>query len=171
VCLAAGAWSGGLARRIGLSLPIKPIRGQIALLASPAPPIAHMLYEGEHYLVPRSDGRTLVGSTVEDAGFDCRPTAQAIGQLLDFALSLVPTLRSASLERSWAGLRPGSADGLPYLDRVPNLANAYVAAGHFRAGLILAPATAVVMSRMIQGLDPGCDLTPFRIGRPTHTAD
>ena len=91
--------------RLGPAPEIKPIRGQIALLSGPRPLVAHIVNEGSCYLVPRADGRLLVGSTEEDAGFDRHPTAGGVEGLLRFAMSLVPAASGAQLERAWAGLR------------------------------------------------------------------
>jgi glycine oxidase len=142
-----------------------PIRGQIVLFRCHEPPITRIINEGSRYLVPREDGRVLAGSTEEEVGFDKRTTAEAIADLTEFARDLVPALREATIEKTWAGLRPGSFDGLPYLGRLPGLMNAYVAAGHFRNGLFLSTATAVVMSQLIRGEQPEVDLSPFRVGR------
>lgn len=167
-CLCGGAWSGALGEQLGLRLGVKPIRGQIVLLRPPQPIVRGIVYTGRqfrHYFVARDDGRILVGSTEEDVGFDKQPTAGAARELLDFALRLVPDLASAPVEQTWAGLRPFSADGLPYLGRVPHLTNAYVAAGHYRWGLALSPITAVAMTRLLCGEAPGVDLAPFRLDR------
>ncbi|HEY5316030.1 MAG TPA: glycine oxidase ThiO [Pirellulales bacterium] len=169
-CLASGAWTGALATRLGCRLLVKPIRGQIALLQTEPGRLNHVVNEGRSYLVPRPDGRILVGSTEEDAGFDKRPTAAGIAGLLDFALQLAPTLTTARLERTWAGLRPGSADGLPYLGAIPDLDNAFVAAGHFRSGLQLSTATAVVIGQLIRGQETDLDLAPFTPTRSAHPA-
>jgi glycine oxidase len=159
VCLTAGAWTGMILERLGVKLPVRPVRGQIALLRTERPLLTAVVNEGPRYLVPRDDGRLLVGSTEEDVGFDSRTTAEAIGGLLHFACDIVPGLAAASVERAWAGLRPASADGRPYLGRVAGLANLYCAAGHFRAGLMLSPGTAVVMSRLIMGQPAGFDMS------------
>ena len=163
-CVAGGAWTRTLLERLGFRPRIKPIRGQIVLLSGQRV-LKRVVNEGHRYLVPRADGRVLVGSTEEDVGFDKRTTAEAIGDLLRFALELVPPLKGHHVERTWAGLRPGNGDGLPYLGRIPGLANAFVAAGHYRQGLHLSPGTAVVMSELIRGLAPQVDLTPFRLDR------
>jgi glycine oxidase len=165
VCLAAGCWSAGLAAQLGIEPAIKPVRGQIALLATDRPLLAHVVNEGRRYLVPRDDGRMLVGSTEEDVGFNRQPTADGIKGLLELAASLVPALGSARFERGWAGLRPASADGLPYLGRLPRYENAFIAAGHFRSGLQLSPGTAVTMGRLICQRDPQLDLSPFAPAR------
>jgi glycine oxidase len=135
------------------------------LYRCPLPPIRRIVNEGSRYIVPRDDGRVLVGSTEEEVGFDQHTTAEGLADLAGFARSLVPALADAPIERSWAGLRPAPLDGLPYLGPLPGLANAFVAAGHFRSGLFLSPATAVVMSQLLRGEAPSVDLAPFRVGR------
>jgi glycine oxidase len=129
------------------------------------PPLQHILNEGPRYVVPREDGRVLVGSTEEEVGFQKQTTPEALQELAELGRQLVGPLNTAVIEKSWAGLRPGSFDGLPYLGQVPNLDNVYVAAGHFRNGLFLSPATAVVMGRMIRGENTKIDLSPFHPGR------
>jgi glycine oxidase len=164
-CITTGCWSGLVLARLGVPIAVKPIRGQIVLLSMPDMILKRIVYVGPHYFVPREDGRILVGSTLEDVGFNRQTTAAVIHELLDFALAWVPALREADFERCWAGLRPASGDGLPYLGRVPGLDNAFLAAGHYRSGLILAPATAVVMAQLMQGESPAVDLHPFRVER------
>ena len=164
-CLCGGAWTHSLLARLGVEVAIRPVRGQIALLCTSPPALSHIVNEGRRYLVPRADGRVLVGSTEEDVGFDKRTTSAGIAGLLEFAIGLAPALAHAELERGWAGLRPGTVDGLPYLGRVPNVDNAFVAAGHARAGLGLSPGTAVVMSQLIRGEQLAVPLDLFRIPR------
>jgi glycine oxidase len=164
-CITSGTWSGRLLQRLGRQATIKPIRGQIVLLKSKEPLLRRVVYVGPHYFVPRDDGRTLVGTTVEDVGFDCRATPEGVRELLDFALEWLPQLREAEVERSWAGLRPGSGDGAPYLGSIPGMSNAFIAAGHFRSGLILAPATALVMAQLMRGEKLAVDLESFRVDR------
>jgi glycine oxidase len=165
VCVASGPWSKGLLGGLGIEVPMRPVRGQMVLLSSPRPVLRSVINCGKQYLVPRPDGRILVGSTEEDAGFDKRTTAQAIRGLLDLAVRLAPPLGDMQMEQCWAGLRPASHDDLPYLGRVPGCQNLFLASGHFRQGLQLSPATAVVMSRLMLGFEPGVDLAPFRIDR------
>jgi glycine oxidase len=165
ICLCGGAWSKALAARLGIALPITPVRGQMVLLAQDAPSLRRIVNEGRRYLVPRPDGRVLIGSTEEEAGFDRRTTVDGLAGLMNFALGLAPRLASATVEQTWAGLRPGTPDGLPYLGRLGDLENAYVAAGHFRGGIHLSPGTAVVMARLMRGEAPGIDLTMFSANR------
>jgi len=164
-CVTAGAWSGAVAGKLGFAAAVQPIRGQILLLATVRPVVSRIVNVGSRYLVPRADGRLLVGSTEEDVGFDRTTTAGAAGGLLAFALNLVPALDTAELERTWAGLRPATADGFPYLGRVPGWENAYMAAGHFRGGLQLSTGTARVMSQLIMGDKPEIELGAFRLDR------
>jgi len=165
VCVTTGAWTKVLAERLGCTLAIKPVRGQMALLSSPRQILSRIVNEGRRYLVPRPDGRVLAGSTEEDAGFNRNTTAGGVEGLLGFALGLVPELAHAQLERSWAGLRPSTSDGAPYLGPVPGLSNAFLAAGHFRSGLQLSTGTAVVIGQLLRGETPQIDLNAFRLDR------
>ncbi len=164
-CFTSGAWTGPLLAKLGIATGIVPIRGQMVLFRCPQPPVRRIINAGSRYLVPRDDGHLLAGSTEEEAGFDKRTTDEAIADLAAFARGLIPALAEAPIERTWAGLRPGSFDGLPYLSPLPGLANAYIAAGHFRSGLFLSPATAVVMAQLMCGETPEINLAPFRVGR------
>ena len=165
VCVTSGAWSGGLLQKLGITLGVMPMRGQMVLFRSERPVARAVINEGPRYLVPRNDGRLLAGSTEEEVGFDKRTTEEGICELIEFATSLLPVLKSAEIERTWAGLRPASFDGFPYLGPIPGLANGFVAAGHFRSGLYLSPGTAVVMAEQMCGAATSLDLSPFRIGR------
>lgn len=161
-CITTGCWSSLMLARLSVPIAVKPIRGQIVLLSMPEMILQRIVYVGPHYLVPRDDGRILVGSTLEDVGFNRQTTADVVHGLLGFAVRWAPALREAKVEQCWAGLRPASSDGMPYLGRVPGLSNAFVAAGHYRSGLILAPATAVVMAQLMQGEQTAVDLHSFR---------
>ncbi|MFO0927440.1 MAG: FAD-dependent oxidoreductase [Gemmataceae bacterium] len=110
-----------------------------------------VLMQGKRYLVNRDDGRILIGSTEEDVGFDPRPTAGGIGGLLAFAVRLLPALADATLETCWAGLRPGSPDGLPYLGPVPGWDGLFVGTGHYRAGVQLSAASGKVLAQALLG--------------------
>lgn len=165
ICITAGAWSGAVARKLGFAAAIRPIRGQMLLLSTARPVLSRIINIGGCYLVPRPDGRLLVGSTEEDVGFDRSTTARATSNLLRLALGLVPALADAGMERSWAGLRPATEDRLPYLGRVAGLDNAFLAAGHFRGGLQLSTGTARVMSQLITDERPEVDLDGFRLQR------
>jgi glycine oxidase len=163
--VAGGAWSGQLLERAGVKAPVRPVRGQIVLLALEPCPIRQVINVGPRYLVPRGDGRVLIGSTEEIAGFDKRTTAAGVSGLIEFGVQVVPALAEATVERSWAGLRPQSADGLPYLGRAPATDNLYVAAGHFRAGLQLSPATAMLMTQLLLEKPTTIPVAPYAVDR------
>lgn len=158
----AGAWSGQIAP---YALPTRPVKGQIVCLAMPSRNLLrHVVRSPAAYLIPRSDGRLLVGATVEEAGFDKRTDADTIQRLHHAAIVLVPELRNAKILESWAGLRPGTPDGLPILGSTET-PGYYVATGHFRDGILLAPITAEVMTAVIEGRVPEHELTPFSPAR------
>ena len=165
VVIAGGAWSGGLLNGLGIDAPTPPLKGQIVLLKLDRPLLSRIIEHGKNYLVPRDDGRILVGASEEDAGFDLRATPKPIRDLIDEALFLCPGLASAEVERTWAGLRPGSLDTRPYIGRAPGFDNLVVATGHKRAGLQLAPSTAEAVADLVLGRPPRIDLTPFAVDR------
>jgi glycine oxidase len=164
--VSTGAWTDALLEGFGWRPGIRPIRGQIVLLNAGAPLFRRVLLQGARYLVPRPDGRILVGSTEEDAGFNKHTTAAAIANLLTLACTLVPALAEVPVERTWAGLRPGSPDGLPFLGPVPGFENLFVAAGHFRSGIQLSPATGQVMKELLLGQPLSLPIDAFRLERP-----
>jgi glycine oxidase len=158
----AGAWSSQLGPH---APPTRPVKGQMLCLAmQPRNLIKHVIRTPQAYLIPRSDGRLLVGATVEEAGFDKRTDTAAMQRFHQAAITLVPQLRAAKILEDWAGLRPGTPDNLPILGATPT-PGYYVATGHFRDGILLAPITAQVMSAVIDGRDPEFDLAAFSSGR------
>jgi glycine oxidase len=152
VAICAGAWTGQFgalvqaAPRIG---KIHPVRGQIVCYQLPSPPVARLLTVEHHYVVPRPDGTTLVGSTMEKVGFEAVTTPEALRELRAFGENLVPALKGQEPLTCWADVRPGLNGSHPILGPVPGLAGLFVAAGHFRNGLILAPLTAKIMLALI----------------------
>ncbi len=164
--VAAGAWSGELLRACGLDLPIQPVRGQILALQTEPGLIRHVVLAEDHYLVPRRDGLLLVGSTVEHSGFDKTPSPGAAVTLRAAAARLVPALAGTPQVAHWAGLRPGSPDGTPYIGRHPQIENVYVSAGHYRSGLTLAPASAALVSALITARQSPVDGAAYCLDRP-----
>ena len=166
--VAAGAWSEPLLRQLGHMPKVHPVRGQIALVRGES--CARVLMFGKRYIVPRGDGLTLIGSTEEpEAGFEKRTTPEGIDGLLTFARTVLPALAAAKLETAWAGLRPGSPDGLPFLGGVPGWDNVLVAAGHARAGVQLSIGTAQALTDLLIGKLPGVDLRAFALDRQPQT--
>src|SRR5262249_46537129 len=120
----------------------------------------HVVRSPEIYLIPRSDGRIVIGSTLEDAGYDKRTDVNTLKRLQRAAATLVPGLRGARGLETWAGLRPGTPDNLPILGATATLGY-FVATGHYRDGILLAPVTAHVMAQVMTGGDPGHDVAAF----------
>lgn len=170
VVVAAGARTGEIVETAGVRLETPPIKGQIVLLKTEPGVLKRVVEHGKNYLVPREDGRILVGATEENAGFDVRPTAAAVAGLIAEAERLCPSLAQAEVERAWGGSRPGNRDGRPYIGRAPGLTNLFVAAGHFRAGIQLAPATAALIAALIKGGETPVDASYFALDRPRSTA-
>jgi glycine oxidase len=147
--LAAGAWTNQLTAQLGYQIPVKPLRGQIVLMQSEPGVLQHIVNQGPCYIVPRRDGKVLIGSTEEDVGYEKMNTAAAIEQLTQFALRLVPGLRRATVLKSWAGLRPMSAIGTPLIGRLPGYERVWLATGHHRQGVALSPATAKLLVNLL----------------------
>jgi len=164
VVVAAGAWSAALLAPLGVRLPVRPIRGQILWYMLPRPVLQHVLIRRGHYVIPRRDGVVLVGSTVEDVGFDTSTTPEAADELRAAAAEMVPMLGSLAVQGQWAGLRPCAPDGIPLIGRVPGFAGLWVNTGHFRNGVNLAPASAVLLAALISGDTPPCDPDPYDPG-------
>lgn len=163
--ITAGAWSGDLLKPTGIALPIEPVRGQMLLFQARKDQFTRVVLKGNRYLIPRRDGQLLVGSTIEHCGFDKTTTESAKQELLQAGLELAPELADCELIGHWAGLRPGSPKGVPYIGKHPNLNNLYLNAGHFRNGLMLAPACAELMQSIISGTQPKIDPAPYAPGR------
>jgi len=158
----AGAWSGQIAPH---AFPTRPVKGQMLCLVAPSRDfLKHVIRTPEVYLIPRSDGRILVGASVEEAGFDKRTDVATIQRLHRAAIALVPELRNARILEDWAGLRPGTPDSLPILGGTAT-PGYVVATGHFRDGILLAPITARVMAQVIEGSACNYDLKPFSPAR------
>ncbi|MEX1198072.1 MAG: glycine oxidase ThiO [Pseudohongiellaceae bacterium] len=156
-----GAWTARLLERTGLTLPIEPVKGQMLLYELPGRVLDEMvLYQGR-YLIPRRDRHLLAGSTLEQAGFDKSTTDEALQSLRASAEQLLPALASVPVKRQWAGLRPGAPDGVPFIGRLPGSANAWVNAGHYRNGLVLAPASARLTADLMTGRAPVVSPAPY----------
>lgn len=164
VVLAAGAWSGRLLAGLGIRPPeIRPVRGQMLLFRGPPGTLSRIILGRRHYVIPRRDGRVLVGSTMEEVGFDTATTAAAREELLEAAFRLVPALRDFALERHWAGLRPGSPSGVPYIGEHPEVAGLYLNTGHFRNGVVMAPASARLLADLVLERPPILDPAPYAL--------
>jgi glycine oxidase len=149
VVVAAGPWTREVAVRAGAHVDVRPQRGQLALLSPGSTRLGHTIFWSSGYLVPKPDGTIVAGSTEEESGFDDRPTVAGIADLLNFASHVVPALGDAVVERTWAGLRPVTRDGAPIEGPVAGVANLIIATGHYRKGILLAPAAAATVAGII----------------------
>ena len=169
VVVTAGAWSDNLLKNIGFHSQISqvvPVRGQMILFRAIPELVTRIVVHKNHYIIPRRDGRVLAGSTVEYAGFDKSTTEHALTQLREMALALVPELSHYEVEHHWAGLRPGLAserDGVPYIGEHPGVSGLFVNTGHFRNGVVMAPASARLLADIIFERVPIVDPAPYRM--------
>ncbi len=161
--IAGGAWSGELLAPLGCELPVRPVRGQMLLYRGQPGALERIILSQDRYVIPRRDGRVLVGSTLEEVGFDKSTTGEARAELEAAAARIVPALAEMEVEKHWAGLRPGSPDGIPYIGPVPQLPGLFVNTGHFRNGVVLGPASVRLLVDQITGTLPILDPTPYRI--------
>jgi glycine oxidase len=162
VVLTTGAWSGLGLTGLAATPQIRPIRGQMLLFKLEPGALDTILFRNGLYLIPRRDGHILVGSTLEDAGFD-KSTDVATRQRLHLAAAaLLPALAAVQPVRHWAGLRPGSPDNIPVIDRHPDFDNVFVDSGHYRYGVTMAPASAELLVDLMAGNTPALDPAPYR---------
>ncbi|MNR09214.1 Glycine oxidase [compost metagenome] len=159
--LTAGAWSGDLLRPLGLELPVEPVKGQMILYKCAEDFLPSMVLAKGRYAIPRRDGHILVGSTLEHAGYDKTPTGEALESLKASAVELLPALADATPVAHWAGLRPGSPEGIPYIGEVPGYAGLWLNCGHYRNGLVLAPASCQLFADLLLGREPIIDPAPY----------
>ncbi|AZD38230.1 Glycine oxidase ThiO [Pseudomonas chlororaphis subsp. aurantiaca] len=164
VVLAAGAWSGELLKSLGLALPVEPVKGQMILYKCASDFLSCMVLAKGRYAIPRRDGHILIGSTLEHEGFDKTPTSSALESLKASAIELIPALAQAEVVGHWAGLRPGSPEGIPYIGPVPGLEGLWLNCGHYRNGLVLAPASCQLFTDLMLGREPIIDPAPYAPG-------
>ena len=161
--VAAGAWSNRFIEHSAVRLGHRPVKGQMLMLRTVPNTVRHIILCGQHYLIPRRDGCVLVGSTVEDCGFDYTVTQTARAALYAFAGKIIPTLRKAEIVGHWAGLRPGSDTGVPRIGEIPYIGGLYVNTGHFRNGIVMAPGSARLLADLMLSRPPIVDPAPYAL--------
>lgn len=161
IVLTAGAWSGELLATLGLHLPVEPVKGQMILYKCEPDYLPAMVLAEGRYAIPRRDGHVLVGSTLEHVGFDKTPTGEALASLKVSAEKMLPGLAQREIVGHWAGLRPGSPDGIPFIGEVPELPGLWLNCGHYRNGLVLAPASCELLKNLMLGETPIVDPAPY----------
>ena len=168
--ISAGAWTGQLFRKLFPELmkakpEIAPVKGQMLLFDAKPEILRTMVLDGDQYLIPRRDGKILAGSTVEQDDFNKNTTIEVRDRLTEFALKLLPALKNAPLIHHWAGLRPGTEHGIPYIDKHPEISNLSINAGHFRNGLVMGPASAQLMVDLILKRPSAVPPEPYQLCR------
>ncbi len=169
--LSAGAWTGQLFKSL---LPaqadqapkIAPVKGQMVLFDAKPDTLSFMVLDNDQYLIPRLDGKILAGSTVELADFNKTTSLEVRDSLSAFALNLLPTLKNYPLVKHWAGLRPGTEHGIPYIDKHPEISNLSINAGHFRNGLVMGPASAQLMVDLVLNRPTSVAPEPYQLSSP-----
>ena len=146
VVLCMGAWAAAAERWLDVRLPVEPVKGQMIALRSPLPALSSIIWGAPAYLVPRADGSVAVGATVEHAGFDAEPTAEGVAGLVQAARTIIPELAHCAFRGAWAGVRPGSPDGLPLVGPLPGAPGLMLAVGHYRNGVLLCALTALAVA-------------------------
>ncbi|KEA64530.1 Glycine oxidase ThiO [Marinobacterium lacunae] len=161
--VAGGAWSAELLSSLNMRLPVEPVRGQMMVFKAPVGLIDRVIMLDGRYLIPRADGRILVGSTLERVGFNKDTTEEARQSLYQTALKILPDLAQYPVEHHWAGLRPGSPEGIPFIGAVPGWSGLYLNCGHYRNGLVLAPASTRLLSDLLLERPPIIDSAPYAV--------
>ncbi len=166
IVLTMGAWTHSMFQQhlIGLldAPEIYPVKGQMLLFDAPPDTLRHIILDGDQYLIPRRDGKILAGSTVEHDVFHKTLTIEAHEQITHFATTLLPDLNNAPMIKHWAGLRPATDDGVPYIGRHPEIHNFSLNAGHFRNGLTMAPASARLLVDLVLNRPPVVNPEPYQ---------
>ncbi len=159
--IAAGCWAGTLINQLGVPIQVEPVRGQIVLVETMPPLFEHIVDGLGIYIVPRTDGRILLGATVEYAGYDKTATVDGAKQMIDAGVAIAPQLANATFVQTWAGLRPYAKKG-PILGYLPGYDNVALATGHFKNGILLAPITGQLIAELLTTGEPSLSLQPFQ---------
>ena len=165
VIIASGAWTAQF-NVTESSVDVVPVKGQMIMYKGEPDRVKRIVLSEGHYVIPRKDGRILAGSTLEKIGFDKSISTSALAELHQAAIKLVPLLDKLTVERQWAGLRPGTEQGIPYICQHDDIDGLYIHAGHFRNGIVLGAASAELMADIILARQPWCDTSPYTMRAP-----
>ena len=163
IILASGAWTHSLLSTVQVNIDIFPVQGQMVLFKTLSGLLQRIVMHKGFYVIPRRDGHVLAGSTMEYRGFDKTPTDEWKQQLRAVAISLMPALADYPLVKHWAGLRPGSPQGVPSIGEVPGITGLYVNSGHFRNGVVMGPASARLLADLILKREPIVDPQSYQL--------
>ena len=159
--IAAGCWAGTLAAQLDVPIRIEPAKGQIVLVEAMPPPFQHIIDGLGIYIVPRADGKILLGATVEYVGYDKTATVDGAKQMIDAGIAIAPQLAHSTFVQTWAGLRPYAKNG-PLLGYLLGYDNVVLASGHFKNGILLAPITGQLIAELLTTEQPSLPLEPFQ---------
>ena len=163
VTVACGAWSNLVLQKWLPTLNVEPVRGQMILYKATPDTLSPIVLKDSHYLIPRKDGRIIVGSTLEFVGFDKSTTDEAKKTLINFATDLLPDLKNFPIEHHWSGLRPGNSVQIPFISQHPGIKGLFVNTGHYRNGVVTAPASAVLCVDLILSRSPTIEPNAYSI--------
>ena len=163
VVIASGAWSSRVMQCAGLELAVEPVRGQMIMFETTPGFLRHITLSGDHYLIPRQNGLVLAGSTLEYVGYNKETTEEARKTLTEKALDLMPVLSDYSVIKHWAGLRPGTSTSVPYIGEHPQTHGLFVNTGHFRNGVVMAPASAQLLADCMLERDSFTRFEPYSL--------
>ena len=161
VVVAGGAWSEQILAELDEGLGVEPVKGQMLLYKAEPGLVRRIVLSGGHYIIPRRDGHILAGSTLEYMGFDKTLTEQGRQQLQSAAEAVIPALAEVPIANHWAGLRPGSPDGIPHIGQHARVEGLYISVGHFRNGVAMGPASARLLVDLMLGREPIVDPVPY----------
>lgn len=162
IIVCGGAWAAQLLVQLDVQLPVRPVKGQMIAYQAPKDLLQRVVLKDGRYIIPRADGLLLVGSTLEEAGFDKTTDEAALASLQQSAEAILPALATCKVVHQWAGLRPGSPEGIPFIGVLPEWPNVFVNAGHYRNGLVLAPASTHLLVDQLLGREPVIDSAPYQ---------
>ena len=163
IVVCAGAWAGQLLKESGVNIPVTPVLGQMLLYRLPGNWLRTIVLHNGRYVIPRVDGHVLIGSTLEQRGFDKTITDTACDELRIAAEKMLPGLQNFKPIRQWAGLRPSAPDGVPLMGQITEHESLWICAGHFRNGLVLSPASAQLMADLLLQRTPLLNPAPYAL--------
>ena len=163
VVVAGGAWTAKLFGDVAPAPAVRPVKGQMILFRAEPGVVRHIVMDHGRYVIPRRDGRVLVGSTLEETGFDKSTSRSAREELHAEAIRLIPALDRFGIEHHWAGLRPAAPEGIPHIGEHPQVRGLFINAGHFRNGVVLGLASAHLLADILLGREPILDPSPYAL--------
>ncbi|GKU84445.1 glycine oxidase ThiO [Niallia sp. NCCP-28] len=151
VVIASGVWSNSFFQQMGLTNRIIPVKGECIAAMNEEMPLKHSIFHDQHYIVPRNNGQLIIGATKKWNDWNEKPTLEGIESVIKKAKEMIPAIKDMKMTNCWAGLRPQTFDGNPFIGEHPEMKGLYFAAGHQRNGILLAPATGKMVRDLLLG--------------------